>query len=163
MDTEAKMANEQKVVFMAGAAGSGKSYIRARDAELMDLPVVDADQFKAAHPDYDPKNPGALHIWSNEQAMDLYLTKLEGTDTFIYDGTGTNPERYVTMMRQSQRAGFATEIVYVEVTRATSIRRNNERERTIPEFIVNEQHDFLPSSIEIIFAEADSSRTINND
>lgn len=157
------MANTQKAVFMAGAAGAGKSYIRSRTEDLKSLPVVDADQFKAAHPDYDPKNPGALHVWSNEQAMDLFLTSLEGTDSFIYDGTGTNPERYVTMIKQARRAGFSTEIVYVEVTRETSLRRNAERERTVPEFIVNEQHDFLPSSIEIIFEEADANRTINND
>lgn len=159
-DTEAEMA---KVVFMAGAAGAGKSYIRSRTEDLRDLEVVDADQFKAAHPDYDPKNPGALHAWSSQMAREAYVAKLNGTDSFIYDGTGTNAEKYVAMIREAHAAGFRTEIVYVEVSRETSLERNAARERNVPEYIVNEQHDLLPTSIEIISREAGEFRTINND
>ena len=152
-----------KVVFMAGAAGAGKSYIRSKTADLATLEVVDADQFKAAHPDYDPKNPGALHAWSSEMAREAYKRNLTGTESFIYDGTGTNAEKYVAMIREARAAGFTTEIVYVEVSRETSLRRNAARERNVPEYIVNEQHDLIPTSIELISREADAMRQINND
>ena len=151
------------VTFMAGAAGSGKGYIRSNDAALMELPVVDADAFKQAHPDYDAKNPSALHTWSSEQAMRAFFGKLaEGSD-FIYDGTGTSAAKYIQMMRQARSAGFQVEVVFVKVSLATSLRRNAERERNVPEAIVREQHDLLPTSIDLISEEADSMRVVRND
>lgn len=164
---DSKQQNEgtkmARLVLMAGAAGSGKSYVRKNAADLRDLPVVDADSFKAAHPDYNPKDPGALHVWSSEKANEAFYASLATGTDFIYDGTGTKAEKYVKMIREAKAAGFTTEIVYVRVTLETSLERNANRERNVPVAIVHEQHELLPTAIEIISREADKMRTVDND
>lgn len=151
------------LILMAGAAGSGKGYVRSNDAELAALPVVDSDDIKKEHPDFDPKNPGLIHAWSSIEATRRFYGRLAAGESFIFDGTGTNAEKYVTMIREANRAGFEVTIVYVKVSLATSLKRNAERERTVAEFIVREQHSLIPASIEILRDAADNFRQIQND
>ena len=152
-----------KLYLMAGAAGSGKSYVRENNAELRHLPVVDADAHKKKHPDYDPKNPGTVHAWSNAEAKREFFFMLGMGVDFIYDGTGTNAEKYVQFTIDAKSAGYDVEVVYVKVSRETSLKRNAARERNVPEDIVNAQHDTIAISIDIIAGYVDSVRVVKND
>jgi predicted kinase len=147
---------------MAGAAGSGKSWARENDVDLVALPVVDSDDIKKEHPDFDPKQPHLIHEWSSVEATRRFYGKLADGESFIFDGTGTNAEKYISMINEAHRAGFNVAVVYVKVTLATSLKRNAERERTVPEYVVREQHSLLPFAIQIIRDAADNFRIINN-
>lgn len=151
------------LTLMAGAAGSGKGWVRENDIELAALPVVDSDDIKKEHPDFDPKQPELIHEWSSVEATRRFYGKLAAGLSFIFDGTGTNAEKYVSMTNEAHRAGFDVTVVYVKVTLATSLKRNAERERTVPEYVVREQHSLLPVAIQIIRDAADNFRTIKND
>ena len=122
------------LILMAGAAGSGKSWARENDADLAALPVVDSDDIKKEHPDFDPKQPQLIHEWSSVEATRRFYGKLAAGESFIFDGTGTNAEKYIAM-----------------------------RERTVPAHVVREQHSLLPVAIQIIRDAADNFRTIKND
>jgi predicted kinase len=147
-------------VFMMGGPGAGKSYVRKR--EYPTLPVVDCDMFKAAHPDYDPSNPAALHAWSSQQCTKEFFRRLSGDDSFVYDGTGTNAEKMVDWMLKAQSAGFRVELVYVSCPLHTALRRNRERERFVPEHIVREKHEVVDTAFMICRGYADSVRVIEN-
>jgi len=149
--------------FMAGAAGAGKGYVRNNDETLKSLPVVDADQFKSSHPDYDPKDPGALHVWSSNMANRAFFKALGEGQSFIYDGTGTKAAKYVKMISEARSAGFAIEVVYVKVSLETSLDRNAKRERNVPVDVVHEQHELIGTSMIIIAEHADTFRVIRND
>tara|TARA_R100001443_G_scaffold108501_1_gene119002 strand:+ start:358 stop:822 length:465 start_codon:yes stop_codon:yes gene_type:complete len=151
------------LTLMAGAAGSGKSWVRQNDAALAGLPVIDSDELKKLHPDYDPKKPELVHDWSSAEATRAFYAKLAEGESFIFDGTGTRAEKYISMIREANRAGFEVEIVYVKVSLTTSLARNSARERTIPEYVVREQHATIPISIEILRDMVDTFRIIKND
>jgi predicted ABC-type ATPase len=46
-----------QAVFFMGAAGSGKSWVRSKKyLKYMDFKVIDPDEIKKTHPNYDPEN-----------------------------------------------------------------------------------------------------------
>tara|TARA_R110000824_G_scaffold53386_2_gene147876 strand:+ start:340 stop:828 length:489 start_codon:yes stop_codon:yes gene_type:complete len=147
---------------LAGAAGSGKSYVRENILNLT-CQVIDADEFKKQHPDYDPKNPSLVHEWSNIQAARAFNKALAKGETFIYDGTGTKTEKYLTMIEAAHTAGFEVSLTYVKVKLETSLKRNAERVRTVPEMIVREQHNALRYSIPTLSNSVDKFQIIEND
>ena len=149
------------VTFTAGAPGAGKGYIIARD--YADLHVVDCDSHKQAHPDYDPKNPGALHAWSSEMATKEFFSMLAGDDSFVFDGTGTDTAKLANFMNQAQLAGFTTQVCYVKVSLATALKRNSERERNVPESLVREKFATIATAVEILAGYADELRIVGND
>lgn len=148
--------------FMMGGPGSGKSYVRDRDDEMAGLAVVDCDQSKEAHPDYDPKNPAALHAWSSEQCVKAFFRALGGTDSFVYDGTGSNSDRMVEWMLDARTAGFDVALVYVRCPLNTALERNRNRERVVPEHVVIEKHSVVERSFAICSGYADRVREIDN-
>jgi len=154
-------ATSPKVIFTAGSPGAGKGYVLA--SLHPSLPVVDCDKHKEAHPDYDPKNPGALHAYSSAAASREFAEMLGKGETFVYDGTGANVEKMVQMINAAHGAGFETEILYVKVRLATALRRNAGRERVVPEELVREKFTLLATAIEILSGYAGRIVTVNND
>lgn len=149
------------LIMTAGSPGAGKGYTIERMHPT--LPVVDCDQFKMAHPDYDPKNPAALHAWSSEQAQHAFSAALLAGETFIYDGTGANVEKMATMIKAAHAAGFKVQILYVKVRLTTALARNAARERVVPESLLREKFNTVETAIEILANYADEIVTVEND
>lgn len=147
-------------VFMVGGPGSGKSFVRKRD--FGSLPVVDCDSFKESHPDYDPKNPAALHQWSQVECTKAFFRALGGTESFVYDSTGTNAEKMVDWMLKAQSAGFLVRLVYVRCSMNVALVRNQQRARTVPEEIVREKHATVETSFRICSGFADEVTVAEN-
>ena len=147
-------------VFMMGGPGSGKSFVRDRD--FAGLAVVDCDSIKESHPDYDPKNPSALHEWSRIECVKAFFRALGGDDSFVYDGTGTNAEKMVEWMLKAQEAGFKVQLVYVKCPLQTALRRNQQRDRTVPESIVREKHAVVETTFKILTGYADEVTEVQN-
>lgn len=149
-----------KAIFMMGGPGAGKGYIRER--RYTGIKVLDCDAFKESHPDYDPKDPNALHKWSAEQVQRAFYASIGAGETFVYDGTGSNSDKYVKMICDAQAAGFVTEVCYVSCPMPVALRRNAERTRTVPESVVREKHATIETSAGIVSKYADNFIRVNN-
>ena len=149
-----------KAVFMLGGPGAGKTWIRNR--RYADLYVLDADEIKQEHPDYDPANPAALHAWSADELARRFISTIADGSSFVYDGTGSTAERYVAYIRQAQALGYNVTVCYVRVDLHTALTRNATRKRTVPESVVREKHSLIATSFEIVSAVADQTVVIDN-
>lgn len=155
--------NKKIAVFTQGLPGAGKSFIVGREYGNADI-VVDPDAIKASHPDYDPKDPQALHAWSKEISESQIRDALSNpVDLLVVDGTGTNAEKIVRRIREAQAVGYECHLVYVRVSLKTSLARNAARARTVPERVVREKALDIATAYEIVSSVADVSRIINND
>jgi predicted ABC-type ATPase len=150
-------------IFSMGLPGAGKSTVIG-ERFPGGLPV-DPDTIKALHPDYDPKNPAALHAWSQEETERLWQATMadRSEDLVIVDGTGTNSDKMVRRIREAQAAGYHCRLVYVRVKLATAIFRNANRERVVPEQIIREKHRDIATAFEIVSGSADSTEIVDND
>jgi len=148
-------------VFMMGGPAAGKS--RVVSDRFEGWKVLDCDAIKAEHPDYDPKNPGALHAWSGEVLTRRFYAQLGTGESFVYDGTGANAERTVAWMEDAKAAGFEIVVCYVACRLTTALKRNAARERVVPEHIVREKYSVIATSFEIVSRYADRVEVVNND
>ena len=151
------------IVFSMGLPAAGKStWISANLSETHT--IIDPDAVKETHPDYDPKNPQALHAWSKEITDRMFLDALTaGSGLFVVDGTGTNSEKMIRRMKQARAAGFAVELVYVACSLETSLKRNAARARVVPPAILIEKAADISTSFEVVSPYADNVRVIEND
>lgn len=153
-----------EMVFTMGLPGSGKSTTLARLGLTDTHRTIDPDAHKQSHPDYDPKNPAALHAWSNEKAEAEFQGALTaGTGLWIVDGTGTNAEKMIRRIRQAKAAGFTVRLVYVRVILQTALERNAARERTVPETVVREKALDITTAFALTKDEADTVVVVDND
>lgn len=150
-----------KLIVLVGGPGAGKSYVIGQKFEGWN--VLDCDSIKAEHPDYDPKDPGAIHAWSTTELQKRIYAELGTGNDFIYDGTGTNVEKYVTLINDAHKAGYEVQIVYVTCSLATALYRNANRERVVPEYIVRDKHATVATAFEILSRYADTVEVVNND
>jgi predicted ABC-type ATPase len=130
------------MTFTMGLPASGKSSVIADGRAKVDgFTLLDCDSFKEAHPDYDPKNPQALHSWSKQMVKQAFNEALETGGQFVYDTTGTNAPRMVEEMNRAKKAGFTVRLVFVKVDLVTSIGRNQDpsRNRIVPLPVIMEK------------------------
>ena len=149
-------------IFTMGLPGSGKSTVANDRYPIGRMTVIDPDLFKEAHPDYDPKDPGVLHAWSNDKAEALLAeTMASGTDMLV-DGTGTNSEKMLRRMNDAKSFGYEIELLYVKVPMRVALERNANRERVVPEHIVRSKGRDISTSFEIIAPHADTVTIVEN-
>ena len=149
-----------QAIFTIGLPAAGKSTMTAET--YPDLMVLDCDKIKAAHPDYDPKNPAPLHAWSKEVLRGQFETALAGSDSFAYDSTGTDWQSMAANMTAARLAGFEVVLFFVTCTMAESIRRNSLRDRVVPERIIREKAETVSHSFDILAPLADTVTTVDN-
>ncbi len=154
-----------QAVFFIGPAGSGKSLVRnMRYMRHLDFKVVDPDEIKKKHPDYDPAKPFKTHAWSKQVANSEFRKIVESGngDPVIVDGTGRNAEGVVKQMDIAKRNGYRTYIVYVYVPCQVSIFRNRNRKRFVPEEIIMEQCAKIQKNYGYLKSRADKAKVITN-
>jgi predicted kinase len=162
--TEQMTNQTAKMIFTMGLPGAGKSTVIRTNRLAEGAVVIDPDAAKEGHPDYDAKNPSALHQWSKDVTDKAFADALfAGQGLFVIDGTGTNSEKMVRKVKQAQAAGFETELLYVQVSLKTSLARNAARARNVPEEVVREKSLDIATSFEIVSRYVDSIKVIVND
>lgn len=151
----------REMVFTMGLPGAGKSYVAERDYPGFEM--IDPDAYKAAHPDYDPKNPAALHEWSQIETERAFARAMAEGGRYVVDGTGTNAEKMVRRIREARAAGFDVTLLYVTVSLATSLARNASRERVVPEHVIRSKAADIATAFDIVSREADTVRVVENE
>ena len=154
-----------QAVFFIGPAGSGKSFVRnMKYMRHLDFKVVDPDEIKKLHPDYDPEAPFKVHKWSKAKSEARFKQLVTGGDgtPVIVDGTGRNAEGILNKMRVAKANGYRTYVVYVYVPFEISIFRNRNRDRFVPEDVIIEQSEKISHNFNTLKGKADKSKVIPN-
>jgi len=149
------------LTLMVGGPGSGKSTVVRR--LYADATVVDMDAIKATHPEYDPKNPGAVHAWSQQVAIRQAFRLISEAQSFVFDSTGTNVERLMTFIAAAHATGMKVEAVLVTCSIQTALRRNALRARTVPDELVIEKHAMVSAAWASVHALADRALVVENE
>jgi len=103
-----------------------------------------------------------LHEWSSMEAKKLMMSTMVEGKNLIIDGTGTNSEKMVKQIKDLQGMGYEVELLYVQVSLKTSLKRNAERERSVPESLVREKAELISVAFEITSRYADKVTVIDN-
>jgi len=151
------------MTFMMGLPAAGKSTWRR--ANLVGN-VIDPDEVKETHADYDPKNPHPLHAWSKAITDAMFSAALvDVAGHHIIDGTGTNAEKMVRRIREASEAGYRTRLVFVKCTLETSLYRNAQRARNVPEDVVRQKAEDIATAYDIVSTMAPLTEitTVDND
>ena len=158
------MADTQKpeLVLLMGLPAAGKSTIGNMEFGESHR-FIDCDSIKATHPEYDPKNPQALHAWSQNECEKQMMALFENPEDAVYDSTGTNSERMVRYMALAEAAGMTTKLVFVVVSLETSLARNSRRERVVPEEVIRMKADDIKTAFNICEEKAQSVQVIENE
>ena len=154
----------QKIVFTMGLPASGKS--TTANAQYPKAFWLDPDAIKETHADYDPKNPAALHAWSQEVIADMWADVVGGknsADVIIVDGTGTNAEKMTGRIEEAKAAGFTVELFLCSVSLETAKSRNANRARVVPADIIEEKAQTLNASFNICKKIVHSVVIVKND
>lgn len=160
-----KEKQNKKAILTMGLPAAGKSTIlRKNYKDFVDNSVIiDPDIEKKKHPDYDPKNPQEIHQWSKKQAKKTMMKAIVEDKDMIIDGTGTNLEKMVKYIQDLHGAGYEIELVYVRVSLKTSLKRNRERERVVPEEIIREKAEYITGTFEVLSERVDILSVYNNE
>lgn len=118
------------LVIPCGGTGCGKSTVLAR--MFPGFRTIDPDGWKERHPDYDPKNPGAVHRWSVDESVAECLGSIaSGEPHLIYDTTAGTIERVAMLARAAKAAGYRVVMVKVWALESVAWQRNLMRDRTV--------------------------------
>lgn len=156
------MKTAKTAILTMGLPGSGKSTSLAKKFDVSQYTIIDPDTFKKNHPDYDPKNPSALHSYSKIEADKLLNATIAKGDNLILDGTGCNAEKLVQVTKDLQVNGYDVTLFYVIVPVKIAIERNAKRERTVPVEIILEKAQVIETSFEIVSRYADKIELYHN-
>lgn len=154
-----------QAVFMVGAMGAGKSWYRTKKyLQYMRFKLIDSDEVKKRHPDYDPERPHILHEWSKEVSDAEFESVIsDGTgDPVVVDGTGRDADRIARKIAMAKENGYKTFLVYVWVPLEVSIWRNRNRERFVPEKKAVAIYDEIESSFSRLKGMVDKYRVVPN-
>ena len=146
---------------MMGVPAAGKSTVANK--MFGEDQFIDCDAIKQSHPDYDPKDPQALHAWSKEiEAHMISDAFANPTGNVVYDTTGTNSDKVLNYLASATKAGYSAQVVFVTVPEAESLRRNSLRPRVVPEWVLREKFTQITESARIISETGVPFQTVDN-
>ncbi len=155
--------NIKKAILTMGLPGAGKSYILKKEININEYILIDPDEIKKEHPDYNPKDPQITHEWSKRIADLRTLEAIANNQNIIIDGTGTNVEKMYKKVSELKANGYEVTLLYVKVRLETAIKRNANRERVVPQEVILEKYDTITYAYEILSGIASKVKVVNND
>lgn len=153
-----------KCVFMAGGPGSGKSYLAGdlfgvqpklrASFSSYGLKLINSDsmfEVLLRKQGIDPKDLAVLYRdpnrWSSimvlrDRAKEITMGRQQqyerGRLGLIIDGTGDNSAKIIKKQHRASVLGYDCFMVFVNTRLATALRRNEQRDRTLPPEIVKQ-------------------------
>jgi len=137
--------NILKAFFLAGGPGSGKSYVVKRGTGGLGLKIVNSDDaFEKYIKDAGlsmkmPKSEEEPREILRQRSKVITKKKLdnyvEGRLGLIIDGTGKEYDKIAKQATQLKQLGYDVHMIFVNTSLETALKRNAERERTVPRSI----------------------------
>ena len=134
--------NILKAFFLAGGPGSGKSYVVKRGTGGLGLKIVNSDDiFEKYLKDAGlsmkmPKSEEEPRDKLRDRAKAVTKAKMgnyvEGRLGLIIDGTGKDYDKIAKQATQLKQLGYDVHMIFVNTSLETALKRNAERERTVP-------------------------------
>ena len=134
--------NILKAFFLAGGPGSGKSYVVKRGTGGLGLKIVNLDDvFEKYLKDAGlsmkmPKSEEEPRDKLRDRAKAVTKARMgnyvEGRLGLIIDGTGKDYDKIAKQATQLKQLGYDVHMIFVNTSLETALKRNAERERTVP-------------------------------
>ena len=134
--------NILKAFFLAGGPGSGKSYVVKRGTGGLGLKIVNSDDvFEKYLKDAGlsmkmPKSEEEPRDKLRDRAKAVTKARMsnyvEGRLGLIIDGTGKDYDKIATQATGLKQLGYDVHMIFVNTSLETALKRNAERERTVP-------------------------------
>jgi predicted kinase len=143
-----EVQDSPKAIFLAGPAGSGKSYI---SSQLIpnSFTVINSDDtyeelLKASgiglkQKDFTPdqlSQASKLQAQARKTTQDKFIKSIENKNNIVIDGTGAASGPILKKKQQLEDLGYETLMLMIYVSPLTSLERNQERERSLMPGIV---------------------------
>ena len=176
VDLLKEIAQTPQAIFLAGPAGSGKSFI-SKQFPLSQFHVINIDDtyeklLKALglgmkQKDFNPDQLSqAVKLMGQAQKVtkEKYTTALENLHDIIIDGTGAASRPLLKKKQELEDLGYETMMLMIYVSPITSLERNANRERSLLPSIVLRTWRDINQNIEIYKqAFGDNFIIVNND
>ena len=171
-----EVQNNPQAIFLAGPAGSGKSYL-SKQLLPQSFNTINSDDtyeemLKASGIGLKQTNftPEQLSQAAKMQAQSRKITQdkltqaLEGRQNVIIDGTGAASNPILKKKQELESLGYTTLMLMIYVSPLTSLQRNSERERSLMPGIVLRTWRDVNRNIDTYTREfGDNFILINND
>ena len=148
LDLLLEAANRPKAIFLAGPAGSGKSYT-AKQIIPSDLKIINVDDTyeellqaaglgtKIANFSQDQLSQAAKLMGQAQKTTKEKFAQLSAAkDNIVIDGTGAAIKPVLKKKQELEALGYDTMMVMIWVSPYTSLERNAARDRALPPAIV---------------------------
>jgi len=171
-----EIQNKPHAIFLAGPAGSGKSYI-SKQLIPPSLTVINSDDtyeemLKASGIGLKQKNftPDQLSQAAKMQSQARKVTQdklsqtIQNMQDLVIDGTGASTNPVLKKKQELEALGYTTLMLMIYVSPLTSLQRNSERERSLMPGIVLRTWRDVNRNIDTYAREfGDNFILINND
>lgn len=161
-------------LFLMGLPGAGKTTVKKRRLHRGDVDI-EPDRFKCRHPrfshDMGEETDDEVHRWSVRRAADAFEDTLMSSrkPNLIFDSSGSNAWWLGRRIAAARRAGYRTELLWVDVPVEVALFRNRNRAtqggrqgRWCPEQVIVDKAKVLPDSFEELRKEVDSAERLTN-
>ena len=135
-----------KAFFLAGGPGSGKSYVAKKTTGGTGLVTVNSDDAfenmlaKEGLSSKMPESEAEARDVVRKRAKTVTKKKQEGLIAgrmgLIIDGTGKDHQKIIKQSISLKQIGYDTHMIYVNTSLDVALKRNAERDRSVPEPIV---------------------------
>jgi len=167
---------ELRALFLMGLPGAGKSTVkrrRIRDGEV----DISVNRFISRYPCQWRRDPEDGHTlvqsmtayekaqnWCMQRAFEALEEAVSRRHSLILDSCGLDEEWLAKRVATTQRAGYKTELLWVDVPLEIALFRNRDRGhwRWCPESIIRDAATLLPERFERLRKEVDAAEHLQN-
>lgn len=163
--------SKPRAVFLMGLPGAGKTTVKRRRLMRGELDI-EPDSLKPGHPwhseDMGDETDLEVHRWSVRRAADQLDVAVErARHDVTFDSSGSNARWLGRRISDARRAGFRTELLWVDVPLEVALLRNRDRayERGghwCPEAVIVDKAQKMEDSYRELAAMVDSAERLQN-
>jgi len=154
-------AGRFKAIFMAGTAGSGKSYILTKiKSGTVEPRIVNVDKFTEF---LDIENIPAVYDRSKIISKNQLVQYFNGILPLFIDTTAANPNRLRARLNVLDEIGYDYAMIFVNTSLDTALQRANNRQRKVDQSVIVDYHKKLQKLKNDVKGYFNFNMEINND
>ena len=133
-------------ILFIGLPGSGKTTFIQNN--IRDYNIVDADQIKISHPDWDPLCPELVHDWSVKKAEEEMNRLSDLGVNICMDSGGVNNRYSIRIINMLKSKGYNVELIHMDTPLDICLKRNFERDRKVPECVITDKSKMIDKCVD---------------